>query len=310
MAQITDYPISFPYGATDGTYYYTPTPSHPKTANWVNNFHRGTDVAITNSPIIIGDTQIGISGSTGAAAGPHCHVQAGTDQNAQAVIDSAPYVGKPGTVVQTGYGSQWGNFVVLHVDNVYVVYCHMSRIDVNVGTVIHAEDNVAIIQNADNWHSRCNKVMQRERGRDLAAGELDPWYGQDFLHYVEAVEDSTDADNWYNLGNLGRQAQTGNWQQQITDRNQWVADRDKTITDLTSKLNAANLTIAGYKTIASSQPAKTTTPTIQPLTDASSKVTYDTQTTYTVPKQMTLQKPTLFQKILYAFAKSYTNNKK
>lgn len=252
MAQkITDYPMTFPYGATSAPY----TPNHP---------HKGQDYGLTLQPVLVGNTVIGTSGNTGSYLGQsypyHLHVQAGTDQWAQNTVSPVQYVGQPGTVVKTGWASEWGNYVCVQVNNIYVFYCHLSAINVTVGTVLHAEDNVAIIQNSDAWRGRLNKVMQRERGRDLGNGEFDPWVGQDFLHYVEAVQDNPESDSWYNIGQLGRTASRDNWQQQITDLQSRASDLTNEVTDLTNKLTADQATIASLQKVEAPEPV------MQPIT--------------------------------------------
>lgn len=99
--------------------------------------HKGIDLKANHgTPILVSGVQIGLVGETGYTFGPHVHVQAGRDVNAQQTIDPAPYIGKPGTVYKTGTASEWGNFVCLKVGDVYVYYCHLSRIDVKEGQVI------------------------------------------------------------------------------------------------------------------------------------------------------------------------------
>lgn len=116
--------ITFPYRATSAAY----SPSQP---------HRGNDYAADEgTPIIVAGTQIGLVGQTGWATGPHVHVQAGRDEWAQSTINPGPYTNQTGTVVKVGEASQWGKYVCIKVGDVYVYYCHMSRQDVSVGTVI------------------------------------------------------------------------------------------------------------------------------------------------------------------------------
>lgn len=108
--------------------------------------HRGIDLgAFTGDPVVVAGTQIGLAGETGKAEGPHVHVQAGRDEWAQQTIDPAPYIDKPGTVVKTGTGSEWGMYVCINVGDVYVYYCHLSRIDVLQGQVIKGGDEVSTV---------------------------------------------------------------------------------------------------------------------------------------------------------------------
>lgn len=123
-----DYSITFGYGEYDGVYY---TASRP---------HRGNDRPTpTGTPIVIGDTQIGLTGATGLVSGPHLHTQAGTDTYCQQTVDPTPYEFQIGTVVVTGNASQWGNYVIVRtLSGIYVCYAHLSAIQVNQGHVIGA----------------------------------------------------------------------------------------------------------------------------------------------------------------------------
>lgn len=124
MADLRDYPISFPYGATSAPYSAT----RP---------HRGSDrAAPLNTPIIIGATQIGLVGTTGLSTGPHCHLQAGKDEWAQTTINPDAYWFKGGTVVKVGFGTEWGNYVCIRVGDVNAFYCHLNKITTSVGQVI------------------------------------------------------------------------------------------------------------------------------------------------------------------------------
>lgn len=120
------YSINFPYGAT----------SYPYS---VSSPHRGNDRPCpTGTPIVIGNTTIGWTGSTGWATGPHLHTQAGTDMYAQRTVNPAPYEFQPGKVVAKGWGDQWGNYVIIQVGSHYICYAHLSQTNVSVGQVINA----------------------------------------------------------------------------------------------------------------------------------------------------------------------------
>lgn len=117
---LIDYPVSYLYGATSPPY----SPSHP---------HRGSDIAApSGTPIVIAGTVIGLVGMTGAADGYHCHIQAWIG-NVANTRDPGPYAFQPGTVVNTGTASEWGNFVTIDVNGVNVTYAHLSQVNVQTG---------------------------------------------------------------------------------------------------------------------------------------------------------------------------------
>lgn len=130
MAQTAqDYPTTFPFGATSEPY----SAAHP---------HKGNDHPTPmRTPLIIGDTLVGYTGNSGEYMGmkyaPHLHIQAGRDEWVQQVLDPNPYEFKPGMVVHAARASQWGNYVIIRLDNgVYVCYAHLDEIVVKEGQQI------------------------------------------------------------------------------------------------------------------------------------------------------------------------------
>lgn len=125
MATAQDYKVTFGYGAYGSAGYTQAKP------------HRGNDRACPiGTTVIIAGTQIGLTGATGLVTGPHLHTQAGTDLACQNTFNPTPLEFKPGTVVNTGVGNQWGNFVTVQVGSQYITYCHLSRITCSKGQVL------------------------------------------------------------------------------------------------------------------------------------------------------------------------------
>lgn len=150
-----DQPVSFSYG----------NPNYPYTAK---NPHRGVDLnAYKPMPVVVQGYQIALSGNTGSYQGYtyayHIHIQAGRDEWAQKTIEPTPYIGKAGTVVKTGWASEWGNYVCVRVGDVNVYYCHLSRIDTYVGYIIGDDmdsKTEEILRSAINSLTNTNEVLQ------------------------------------------------------------------------------------------------------------------------------------------------------
>lgn len=132
----SDYSISFPYGATDGVYYYTPTAAKPKTSKWIANYHRGDDrVMPIGTPVVVNGVVIGLSGNTGASSAPHLHIGRfinGVVQNPGSGGFSLPNA----TVFDTGYDATNGNYVRIMSQGALWVYLHFSKVSVAKGQVV------------------------------------------------------------------------------------------------------------------------------------------------------------------------------
>lgn len=125
---VADCPITLPYGATSAPY----TSAHP---------HRGRDYGCPEgTPLVVAGQQIGLSGMTGHAIGPHCHVQEWHGDYSKTREPQNAFVA--GTVVNIdpngtqGDGS-FGKFITIQTaDGWNDTYCHLSQINVKVGQVI------------------------------------------------------------------------------------------------------------------------------------------------------------------------------
>lgn len=139
MKTAQDYPITFLYGATDGIYYYTPSASKPKTDNWIANYHRGSDRAMPDgTPVLVNGVQIGLSGHTGAASGPHLHIGrfvGGVDtppQGGGLVFDDSTEA----KVTEINEDPVNGKYVRVQADGASWVYLHLSQQTATVGEVL------------------------------------------------------------------------------------------------------------------------------------------------------------------------------
>lgn len=123
MKDASQYPVSYPYGAT--TPPYSP-----------NNPHRGEDRKCPKgTPVIVNGVQIGLTGSTGLTTGPHLHVQKNIGSrnyppNGQGFQFNNAKVIKAAT-------DKWnGNHVVLEADGFQWYYLHLDKITCSVGQVL------------------------------------------------------------------------------------------------------------------------------------------------------------------------------
>jgi hypothetical protein len=124
MKQASDYPISFPYGATSAPYGTAALP-----------YHRGDDRAMPNgTPVIVNGVQIGLSNNTGFSTGSHLHLgrfQGGkdTNPNGQGFNLKAPVM-----VTTVASDATNGKYVRLtDGDGVQWVYLHLQSQSVTQG---------------------------------------------------------------------------------------------------------------------------------------------------------------------------------
>lgn len=122
MKDITQYPISDPYGAT-----YAPwSPSSP---------HLGDDrAAPKGTPVPVNGVVIGLVGSTGKATGPHLHVQ--HVLNGRVVRPVSPFTLPNAVVTAVGENAIRGKYVDVTSGGSVYSYFHLSEIKVKKGQVL------------------------------------------------------------------------------------------------------------------------------------------------------------------------------
>ena len=149
---IKDYEINFPYGATSAPY----TQNHP---------HRGNDrAAPCGTPIVIGSTTIGKVGTTGLSTGCHLHTQ-GARPGGYITFNPTVYEFQPGTVVETGFHGDFGNYVRIRVNSkVDIIYAHLSQINVRKGQTVG--EDMYKGQNAKHWYLQYVKERRKVADRE------------------------------------------------------------------------------------------------------------------------------------------------
>lgn len=179
----SDYPVYFDYGVTSWPYSVTSP-------------HRGEDRCnVWGTPIIIGNTQIGLVGSTGKVydkdgnmgtkAAAHLHIQEwqGGPHNTRKPQNSF----KPGTVTAATSSLDFGNYVTITIDGWNTSYCHLSRIDVTVGQVIGG--NMPTLVGDENIDLLYLSVLHRypvKADKDARRGQ----------NYLVAQQELFESDEW------------------------------------------------------------------------------------------------------------------
>src|ERR1044072_9088557 len=127
-----DYKVTFGYGATGAPY-----------GTKENPYHRGEDRAMPQgTPVLVNGVQIGLSGMTGWADGPHLHV--GRFVNGK---DTNPGGGgfsfKNAEVTEINEDSVNGKYVRVQADGASWVYLHLDKKTAKVGQKLVAPEPAA-----------------------------------------------------------------------------------------------------------------------------------------------------------------------
>lgn len=216
-----DYPVTFGYGEWDGVYYTSARP------------HRGNDRACeVGVTVSIGSDIVGLTGATGWVSGPHLHTQAGWDMWVQNTTDPSPHEFQPGTVVQTGFASQWGNYVIVETELAFVCYAHLSEIWVSIGQKVGYGEAPRPVISTGEYVDRIKSMYWRLLGREADQDGIDHYSayanGNGWGFVYDDLKNSEEGQRdweWRNPDRV-RSLETG------------VIDRDRIITELRNALSA------------------------------------------------------------------------
>lgn len=98
------------------------------------------------------------------------------------------------------------------------------------------ENNMAIIQNQENWFQRVNDTHQRILNRDISRDSFKSFVGKDFLTFVEYItagKEAADVQEWQKLGKIAKQ---DGWELQIVNRTKERDEARKKVTELEKEL--------------------------------------------------------------------------
>jgi hypothetical protein len=137
-------------------------------------------------------------------------------------IWSSPITHKP-------YADEWGS--IEEVERMYRCSFVGWSEDISGMRVVTKEDTVAIIENADNWRWRFNRLHhQLVRNGDMPDPVFQSIVGSDAWTVVESWSDHPEADSLIHWQELGELAEKDDWQGQIYDLQARTAELGKSVT--------------------------------------------------------------------------------
>lgn len=236
-----DYTVNFPYGATSDPY----SLSRP---------HKGDDRPCPEgTPVTINGQQIGLTGATGYVFGAHLHIQEWNGSYGN--VRKPQNAFKPGKVINVDRNAtqgdrSFGKFIdVQNADGWVDSYCHLSRIDVNVGDIIGGNMSSNSIDEAE---TDVLRIGHSEAGgwnlAEVHAGKydklfVDTYRGQSVSYFLRkqwensaAWRDKRQAALNYFATKTQTDAQIKASQEQIKSLTADAEAKNKTIVDLTKKL--------------------------------------------------------------------------
>jgi len=236
-----DYSVNFPYGATSAPY----SAARP---------HKGNDRPCpARTPIVIGDTTIGLTGDTGYTFGAHLHIQEWNGSYSNVRKPQNEF--KPGTVIgvypnSKGDGS-FGKFIDIQTADGWVdSYCHLSAINVQVGQKVGG--SMAEKTNLGTARILAESILGRDRDfthagkgdADLNQNHVNVDLSNGYIYNLwtskeaqaAAAQRATYKANSDKLP--GVQADLTKAQAQISDLGKAISIKDNTITSLTKEVES------------------------------------------------------------------------
>lgn len=193
-----DYPVTFPYGATDGVYYGKEAQGKP---TYIGPYHRGDDRAMpVGTPIVINGLKIGLSGATGAASGPHLHTgkfESGVDVNPKSGGFDIPQPAHVQAIGQDDVNGRWVQIV--DATAMLWAYLHLSAIYVVERQLIEKGQEMDELIETDDQARDVLVLGQHELPENITRESIDSIKGQSYKVVIPALRTNA---KWVEQNNM------------------------------------------------------------------------------------------------------------
>jgi hypothetical protein len=251
MAQASDYPVTFPFGATDGVYYAPSKAQSRDPSKWIRPFHIGDDRPCPqNTPIYVNGSLIGYTGKTGAASGFHLHIGKWVGGNPVNPNRGGFALPAPVKVHSLGYNASNGNFVRLQDGaGTLWIYCHLNSIKVATNQIITPPAPTNTSQGANEMiTSRDDAIrvyqMLRPNGGP-SEGEINDTVGR--RSYSQFARDASREIEARNASLRSQSDHMGALQATVEQLNQALVNKQAQVENLSNEITAKQQEIDGQK---------------------------------------------------------------